>query len=120
MAGRPKKKQETIRKLAGKRFPKKAEPAKEEVKAYPITGFQPPPAADEVANARAMAPKGGLSPGMESILFGDWVLIVKTPKGGVTNREEFVKEMAHMRIKVVFLEYSIDLPYAPVVERHTR
>jgi len=86
---------------------------------------QPDPAAvamlDKLSDALARVPKGPLSLSMQSLLLDpSQFLIVKSPKGGITNREEFTNQLESLGLKVVFLEYSQNSPTVPTVERHQR
>lgn len=83
----------------------------------------PPAMADQITDAVARQPKGGLSLSMEEILHPSSekiVLVVKAAKGSVTNREEFIKAMSALNFIVVFLEYGVNCPQPPVIERQQR
>lgn len=78
-------------------------------------------AIDALLNLGAMYPnKGSLSPSMEHVLFGGEaprILIVKSSKDSIVNKEEFKIEMARFGFKVVFLEHKLNLGQQPVIER---
>lgn len=100
---------------------KKAVPKKEPVKAPPVTVFLPQQVADRIVSAAASKPKSDISLSMRELLYGKpEILIVKAVKGGITNKQEFIKEMEELNFKVVFLEHSFNTPYSPVIERYPR
>lgn len=82
--------------------------------------FLPAPLADAITDAVARNPKGGMSPAMEEILYPfseRRLFIVKSPKGTITNKEEFLEAMEKIHAKVVFLEYETNSPVAPSVDQ---
>lgn len=89
--------------------------------ADPITVELPYVVADRIATQAALKPKAPISLSMRELLYGQpQLLIVKAEKESITNREEFVKEMAELNYKVVFLEHSRNSISQPTIERHER
>lgn len=118
-----KKRQAAARKEAARNM--KAAKAKAKAHGRQPDIKQPDPAAvamlDKLSDALARIPKGPLSLSMQSLLLDpSQFLIVKSPKGGITNREEFTNQLESLGLKVVFLEYSLNVPTPPTVERHQR
>lgn len=87
-----------------------------------IGGKPLPPVRPEKLNPGMTTPKGPLSFSMEHLLqpSGDHVLVVKAIKGSVTNKEEFIKEMAALDLTVVFLEYTQNVTWFPILERQQK
>ena len=105
------------RKPAEKETKKAAQPKKVAVPEQPVTVFMPQQIADKILTAAAGQPKGPISLSMMELLYGKpQLLIVKVVKDGVTNREEFEREMTALNFKVVFLEYNRTIPVPPMTE----
>lgn len=77
--------------------------------------------ADVMMHVIASTPKEPLSPGMQALVdYGKELLIVRAPKGTISNRDEFTQQMGALGFKVVYLEHMMHTLFPPIIERYQR
>lgn len=93
---------------AKKKFAKKPEPKK----VTTADGWSPPPIADKAMNQPMAVVTEKLSASMRELMYPAQerkIMVVMSRNGGVTNRDQFVKDMGLLNYSVVFLEYEANV-----------
>jgi hypothetical protein len=79
----------------------------------------PPKMVDEIADAVARNPKGGLSLSMEELLHPKSerrIVVLKAATGSISNTAEFVGKMAEFGVEVILLEFNPYIGINPQLE----